>query len=587
MPANRPVYALSVEHEPLARYAESRLRAVTQDSAAELGRAVATARAEAAAVAEAAAAAAVSAAGARAAAAEEKARAAVLDASSARRLQLASVILLSTADDMDPSTRAAAAAELVTLHLPQSREILIDAMGTDRIDVLQAVLESMLAESDVNEAYGPSLLALVESAPIEVRPVLAELLARHGQIDVRILPALSMLAADQTKTVEQREAAILAIGAFRHASAIAASELMMILQQPHAADDPITLAAREQLSRLTGMPRSTTAAQWIAWWKENRNRPSERWLEDTVDALTKQSAARIKELSEVRAARDRMSARLLTAYRDFWPLLTIEQQQARLLPLLQDELPSVRVFGLGRLAIQLRDGHDTPGGQEAAAVLLAAPTPSVRAAVATLIPELDPATIDPAVIERFYAETNAAVLAAMLPRIAAIQPNLITAEKVTPLLSEPTSRAAAINAMWTVLSAAGQTDQDRADALLPAVRKAFELEQTPQAGALLTLIGSPSDVAMLEVRLDDDDSNWQPSAGSIPNGRSHGNNCNDYADRVDIVWNAKCKHDDTVLHTQMYGNPCAVQGIMHRARYWKVQTKPLRLLQQDRGQKTW
>ncbi|MBT5382582.1 MAG: hypothetical protein HOL13_07060 [Phycisphaerae bacterium] len=432
-----------------------------------------------------------------------------MDASSARRLQLASVILLSTADGMDPSTRAAAAAELVTLHLPQSREILIDAMSTDRIDVLQAVLESMLAESDVNEAYGPSLLALVESAPIEVRPVLAELLARHGQIDVRILPALSMLAADQTMTVEQREAAILAIGAFRHAPAIAASELMMILQQPHAADDPITLAAREQLSRLTGMPRSTTAAQWIAWWKENRNRPSERWLEDTVDALTKQAAARIKELSEARAAREHMSARLLTAYRDFWPLLTIEQQQARLLPLLQDELPSVRVFGLGRLAIQLRDGHDTPGGQEAAAVLLADPDPSVRAAVATLIPELDPATIDPAVIERFYAETNAAVLAAMLPRIAAIQPNLITAEKVTPLLLEPASRAAAINAMWTVLAAAGQTDQDRADALLPAVRKAFELEQTPRAGALLTLIGSPSDVAMLEVRLDDDDSNWR------------------------------------------------------------------------------
>jgi hypothetical protein len=432
-----------------------------------------------------------------------------MDASSARRLQLASVILLSKTDDMDAGTRAAAAAELVSLSLPQSQEILIDAMETDRIEVLQAILESMLAESKLSEAYGPPLLTLLETAPIEVRPVLAELLARHGQIDVRILPAIASIAADQTKTIEQREAAILAIGAFRHAPALAASELMMILQQPNAAPPSITLAAREQLSRLTGMPSSTTPPQWLAWWNENRNRPAERWLEDTVDALTKQAANRIKELSEVRAARDRMSARLLAAYRDFWPLLTIEQQQSLLLPLLQDELPSVRVFGLGRLAIQLRDGHDTPGGQEAAAALLADPDASVRAAVAALIPELDPATTDPAVIARFSEETDAAVLAAMLPRIAAIQPELITADKMTPLLAQPASRAAAINAMWTVLADQGPQDQDLAKVMLPEIRRVFELDQTPQAGALLTLIGMPEDIAMLEPRLDDDDSNWR------------------------------------------------------------------------------
>jgi hypothetical protein len=432
-----------------------------------------------------------------------------LDASSARRLQLASVILLDELDGVNASTRAAAAAELVSLRLPQAREVLIEAIGLERLEVLRAVLDSMLAEPELDTFYGPVLLDLLASAPIDVQPVLAELLARHGQEDVRILPAVSRLASDTSQPPERRVAAIQTIGAFRHAPALAAGELMTILRQADGPDDAVVPTASEQLSRLTGMPGSTTPSQWLAWWKQNRNRPSERWLEDTVDALTKQAARRSKELSEARAARDRMSARLLATYRDFWPLLSIEQQQARLLPLLKDELPAVRVFGLDRLAVQLRDGHDTPGGQEAAAGLLSDPDPSVRAAVAALIPELDPAAIDPAVTSNFLEERDPLVLAAMLPRVAAIQPDLITAEKMTPLLQLDAVRPAAIDAMWVVLSEPTRRSDAMIAAVLPPVRTAYDTEQTPRTGALLTLIGTDEDVQHLLARLDDDDSAWR------------------------------------------------------------------------------
>jgi len=432
-----------------------------------------------------------------------------LDASSARRLQLAAVILLDDDDGVEASTRAAAAAELVSLRLPQAREVLIDAIKGDRIAVHRAVLDAMLAEPAIDASYGTVLLDLLATAPVDVQPVLAELLARHGQEDVRILPAVATIASDQSQSPEQRAAAIQTIGAFRHAPAMAAGELMVILQQADDPGDPVVRAASEQLSRLTGMPDRTTPSQWIAWWQQNRNRPAERWLEDTVEALTKQAARQAMELSDARSARDRMSARLLATYRDFWPLLSIEQQQARLLPLLSDELPAVRVFGLNRLAVQLRDGHDTPGGQEAAAGLLSDPDPSVRAAVAALIPELDPAAIDPAVAATFLTERDPVVLAAMLPRVAAIQPDLITAEKVTPLLQLAGVRAAAIDAMWIVLADPTRRTDAMVAALRPSIRSAYEDDSAPNTAALLTLIGTDEDLQGLVARLDDDDSTWR------------------------------------------------------------------------------
>ena len=51
-----------------------------------------------------------------------------------------------------------------------------------------------------------------------------------------------------------------------------------------------------------------------------------------------------------------VTTRVADAYRELWPLITVEEQQARLPALLEDPLVPVRVFAVERVAVLLRDG---------------------------------------------------------------------------------------------------------------------------------------------------------------------------------------------------------------------------------------
>jgi len=422
---------------------------------------------------------------------------------------LASLILSSGSDDVDQATRTAAAAELVALELPQSREVLTEALRSERLEVLRAALEAMVAAARLDAAMRDPLLARVMDAPPDVQAVLAELLSRHGQVDGTTLAALAAIAEDSEAPPAARIVAARAIAAFRHAPALAAAHLTAILQADQPAPPDVVEAVTTQLSQLTGLPRNSDVGYWLDWWAENRDRPSERWLQDTVDALTRRAAQQSQELSASEAERARMATRLLETIRDFWPYLSIEQQQERLIPLLSDELVSVRLFGLDRLAVHLRDGHESAAGQEAALALLQDANPAVRRAVANLLPEFAPAAADAAAIVRFPIESDPAVLAALLPRIASAQPELMTADVIGPLLGTPTVGPVAIESMHHVLSDPARRDTIDTGALLPAVRSTFELTPTPRGGALLTLLGEPEDLRMLEQRLDDEDAAWR------------------------------------------------------------------------------
>ncbi len=432
-----------------------------------------------------------------------------LDASSQRRLQLAALILSSGFDDVDQATRTAAAAELVALDLPQSREVLIAAVQSERLEVLRAALEAMVAAARLDPAMRPSLLARIRSAPPEVQDVLAELLSRHGQADGSTLGAVAAIAADPAASPDARIAAVRAIAAFRHVPAQAAGHLAGLIQTGRDTPPEVVSTVTAQLSQLTGLPSNSNVTYWLNWWADNRDRPSERWLQDTVDALTRQAARQAQELSAVEAARARMAGRLLDTIRDFWPFLSIEQQQNRLIPLLGDELATVRRFGLERLAVHLRDGHGSAAGQEAALSLLQDPNPEVRRAVAGLLPEFDPASADAAAIARFTSEKDPAVMAALLPRIASAQPDLLTADAVGPLLGAPAVGPVTIEALYDVASDSSRRSLIDTAALLPHVRRTFQETPTPRGGALLALLGEPHDLRMLEQRLDDADAAWR------------------------------------------------------------------------------
>ncbi|MDP7028650.1 MAG: hypothetical protein QF733_00330 [Phycisphaerales bacterium] len=432
-----------------------------------------------------------------------------LDASSQRRLQLASLILSSGSEDVDQAARTAAAAELAALELPQSREVLAQAVHSERLEVLRAALEAMVAAPRLDPAMRGPLLERVRTAPPEVQDVLAELLARHGQVNGTTLGALAAIAEDATAPADARIAAVRAIAAFRHVPARAAANLAAVLQAEEAAPPNVVDTVTTQLSHLTGLPRNSDVDFWLDWWAENRDRPSERWLQDTVDALTRQAARQAQELSASEAERDRMAARILETIRDFWPYLSIEQQQERLIHLLNDELAAVRLFGLDRLAVHLRDGHESAAGQETALTLLQDTNPDVRRAVANLLPEFEPAAADAAAIVRFPAEADPVVLAALLPRIASAQPELLKAEVIGPLLSTPTVGPVAIEALHDVMSDPARQPTIDTVAILPAVRATFNQKPAPRSGALLALLGDQSDLHMLEQRLDDENAEWR------------------------------------------------------------------------------
>ena len=434
-----------------------------------------------------------------------------LDASSQRRLQLASLILGSDSANVDQAARTAAASELVALSLPQSREVLIEAIQGDQLDVLRAVLEAMLAAGPIDPAMRGPLLVLLPASPTDVQDVLGELLARHGQLHSGTLSAIGAIASDQALSSEARISAIRAIGSFRHAPASAAGYLTAVLQQVEPNPPAVVNAATTQLSHLTGLPKNENVEHWLSWWQENRDRPSERWLEDTVDALTRQATRQAQDLAAAQADRDRMAARLLDTIRSFWPFLAIEQQQTRLIPLLDDELASVRLFGLERFGVHLRDGHNAEGTQAAAISLLQDPDPGVRRAVALLLPELDPTAASAAAIARFEEERDSVVLVALLPRVAAAKPELLTAKTVAPLLNNPEVRAAVIDALGKVFANAARRGTPEATALLPVIRQSFATTPTPQSGQVLALIGTDEDLDMLEMRLDDENTAWRTS----------------------------------------------------------------------------
>ncbi|MDP7070528.1 MAG: hypothetical protein QF561_04175 [Phycisphaerales bacterium] len=435
-----------------------------------------------------------------------------LGAADQRRLQLSSLILTSDAADVDASARTSAAAELLSLQAPQARELLIDAIRSDRQQVQSAVLLAIRDAPSIDLTFRDVLIDILPQSTDRSQPLLTELIARYGQHDANVLERVAAVALDETRKTSERVAAVRSVGAFHHAPARAAGVLMQVLNSDAPPAPQLRAAATNQLADLTGLPRHDDAHYWLSWWRENRDRPSERWLQDTVDALTRQATAQAQHLADARSDRERMAERVLATYREFWPFLSIEQQQERLLPLLNDELAAIRLFGLDRLAVQLRDGHANPQGEQAGLSLLEDPEPTVRRAAAALLPEFAPDAGATAVAARFPTETDAIVLATLLPRIASSRPDLLSPERLAGLLAEDAVRPAAIHAVQVMLSDPALRTPDTVDALRPAVRTAYNRAPEPAAALALGLVGDDDDLHMLALKLDDERAAWRAAS---------------------------------------------------------------------------
>jgi len=83
-----------------------------------------------------------------------------------------------------------------------------------------------------------------------------------------------------------------------------------------------------------------------------------------------------------------LKSRLLDAYTLYWPLISSGYQHEQLPAVLSDPLPELRVFGIERVAVLLRDGDATEEELQLVVNHLRDASPSVRLAAAKLLPEI-------------------------------------------------------------------------------------------------------------------------------------------------------------------------------------------------------
>ena len=101
------------------------------------------------------------------------------------------------------------------------------------------------------------------------------------------------------------------------------------------------------------------------------------------------SVAENKKTPKVKYTIDDLKERLVENYSEYWPLISLENQHEKLIQVLNDPLPELRVFGIERVGILLRDREATKEELQTVAFLLKDRETQVRRAAAKLLPETE------------------------------------------------------------------------------------------------------------------------------------------------------------------------------------------------------
>ncbi len=86
---------------------------------------------------------------------------------------------------------------------------------------------------------------------------------------------------------------------------------------------------------------------------------------------------------------DVLKQRIIETYIRYWPLISSEHQHEQLPRVLGDQMEELRVFGIERVGVLLRDGEATEEELQLVVDRLTDDSPAVRLAAATLLPEIN------------------------------------------------------------------------------------------------------------------------------------------------------------------------------------------------------
>ncbi|MAB82828.1 MAG: hypothetical protein CMJ24_05250 [Phycisphaerae bacterium] len=308
------------------------------------------------------------------------------------------------------------------------------------------------------------------------------------------------MALDPDRPLDSRLRAIEVLGEFRTHPERSIQALVTILERvgtsPLLVDRSMT-----SLEMLTG--RSMSRDAWLQWWT-NRDEQSVELLRTSIDALHRSTVSATYELDQARSEASLASMRMILAYQDLLPLLSLELQQAKVLELLDDSRADIRGFAVERVALMLGDGYDTPELQIALARLLADPDTTNRRRVATLLNELDQTEVEVIVLTRIDSEEDPEVLKDVLGYLEATR-SINAIDATRRLLADPQLREEAARTLRAILLANPELDVQERMKIARAARTALAPSNWRSIAPLLVLTGNEDDLRSLEVILDNPD----------------------------------------------------------------------------------
>ena len=427
-----------------------------------------------------------------------------LDDDEQRQLARTSLVLRQPPDAVNLQQRTAAATWLLDLAQYQADEVLNAVMLEQNTPAILAILTAASDQDNPDPDLLPILLLSLNAAPTEALVPMGVALARYQSSEPATLLTIVTRALDPTGSLEERNAALMALAAFRSQGNLAIEPVMMIMNRHDSEPPSVVATAMQTASSLTGMPDLQSPQAWSTWWLANRRRSTEERLQNVIAAMNRRIAILEVAVQQSGGEAERSSERLLATYRSLVPMLTLQQQQAKLLELLSDSRSDVRQFAVERMGVMLRDGQDTPELQAATINLLQDPDLDVRRRVAPLLGELDPADMDAIVLERLENESDPSILQHALSAIE-VRPNIAAIPAVRQLLEHEIVRDQAARTLLAILQSDTELRNVDRSAIARAALSAMNASDDPSIAAVLILTGSPEDLRGLSTLLDSDD----------------------------------------------------------------------------------
>lgn len=367
--------------------------------------------------------------------------------------------MLTRADSSATSRRDAAA--LLMARMPDSRDVLRAALQNgDNVDVPLAVLKALSETSSPDPVFLEAMFRLAATEALEAKVAQAlpgaMSLYRGGTF-------VETVAGRIKKSKRPAEKAILIAALGQAGEKEAVAPLIDLLKDSEATVRRTAASALAQITLIDTFGESHKA--WRRWWRENSRKPREAWLALQLEALKAQSKAMAARLDQQAATVSLLTRRLVEVHRASLQTLAPEVRKAKVLKLLDDDVPQLRLLAATEARSLLAAAPDK-ALVDKLLLRLADATPAVGARAASALAVSKDERAAPALLKQLGAAQDLVILAAVVEALGELR-EAKAVPHLQRLLDSPTDELV-IRAAGA-LARIGQRNAPMADAVAPAI----------------------------------------------------------------------------------------------------------------------